>query len=98
MGKILKHSTIENVPFLFLMVVSAIMGIWAFYTPPRAEIPKSVLNFISLMIVFAALWTVFVALKRGLDAKFSHGNTALTIGSLEGDDGKQDPAEEESYD
>lgn len=79
MGKIIKESIIENVPFLVLMGVSIAMGIIAFFTPPRYDIPKSVLSFISLMLAFAALWTVFVALKKGIDARFTHKNTSLEL-------------------
>ena len=95
MAKIIKQSILENVPFWILMGVSIIMGIIAFFTPPYAEIPKSVLSFISWMFAFAALWTVFVAMKKGLDARVSHGKTALTIGSLEGDEAKEDEPDDD---
>ncbi len=79
MGKIIKTVTIENIPFLILMGVSILIGVIAFFTPPPYDIPKSVLSFISLMLAFAALWTVFVALKKGIDARFSHGRTSLEL-------------------
>lgn len=85
MGKLFKTSIIENVPFWVLAGVSIVMGIIAFFTPPRYDIPKSVLSFISWMFAFAALWTVFVAMMKGIDARISHGKTSLTVGSLEGD-------------
>jgi len=85
MGKILKHSIIENVPFWILAGVSIAMGVTAFFMPPKAEIPPSVLKFISWMFAWGALWTVFVAINRGLDARVTHGNTTLSVGNSKGD-------------
>ena len=31
------------------------------------------------MFAFAALWTVFVAMVRGIDATISHGQTTVTL-------------------
>lgn len=84
MGKILKHSIVENVPFWVLAGVAIAIGITAFFLPPKAEIHPSVLRFISWMFAFAALWTVFVAMVRGLEAQVQHGKTSLTVGSREG--------------
>lgn len=95
MGKIIKHSIIENVPFWILMGISIAMGVTAFFLPPKAEIHPSVLKFISWMFAFAALWTVFVSMIRGIDARLQHGNSSLTVGSLEG---KETPVKEEEED
>ncbi len=83
MGKILRHSIIENVPFWILAGVSIVIGIIAFFIPPKAEVHPSVLRLISWFFAFAALWTVFVAMVRGIDARLQHGKTSLTMGSLE---------------
>ena len=95
MGKIIKKSIIENVPFLVLMGVSIAMGIIAFFTPPRYDIPKSVLSFISLMLAFAALWTVFVALKKGIDARFTHKDTSLELNNPDSNTQKNRQNDEE---
>ena len=83
MGKVLRHSIIENVPFWILAGVSMVIGIIAFFVPPKAEVHPSVLRLISWFFAFAALWTVFVAMIRGIDARIQHGKTSLTMGSLE---------------
>lgn len=80
MGKILKHSIIENVPFWVLSGIAVTLGIIAFFIPPKAEIHPSVLKFISWIFAFTALWTVFAAMVRGIDARITHGNTSLAIG------------------
>lgn len=91
MGKILRHSIIENVPFWILAGVAVVMGIIAFFIPPKAEIHPSVLRFISWVFAFAALWTVFVSMMRGIDARIQHGKTSLTVGSLEDKSDPQTP-------
>ena len=91
MGKILKHSIVENIPFWILAGVSIIIGIIAFFVPPKAEIHPSVLHLISWYFAFAALWSVFVAMIRGIDARIQHGKTSRTVGQLEGKDAPQPP-------
>ena len=93
MGKIIKHSVIENVPFWILAGVAIAIGITAFFIPPKAEIHPSVLKFISWMFAFAALWTVFASMMRGIDARIQHGQTSLTIGDI---DRKNEPMPTES--
>ena len=83
MGKILRHSVIENIPFWILAGVSIAVGITAFFIPPKAEIHPSVLKFISLLFAFAALWTAFVAMVRGIDARVTHGKTSVEVGNFD---------------
>ena len=80
MGKLLKLSFIENVPFWILAGVSIALGVTAFFMPPKSEIHPSVLKFISWMFAWGALWTVFVAMMRGIDARLTHGKTTLSVG------------------
>lgn len=68
-------------PFWILAGIAVVMGIIAFFTPPWAEIHPSVIKFISWIFAFTALWTVFVAMMRGIDATIIHGNTSLTVGN-----------------
>lgn len=82
MGKIIKHSVIENVPFWILAGVALIIGIIAFFLPPMGDIKPNALKFISWIFAFTALWTVFAAMMRGIDARIQHGKTSLTIGDI----------------
>ena len=86
MGKILKHSFVDNIPFWILMCISIAIGVTGFFVPPKAENPPPVLKFISLLFAFAALWTAFVAMIRGIDARVTHGKTSLTIGDIDNND------------
>lgn len=80
----MKHSILENIPFWILAGLSAVLGIIAFFMPPKAEVHPSVLKLISWFFAYSALWVVFVAMMRGIDARIQHGKTSLTVGSLEG--------------
>ena len=82
MGKIIRHATLENIPFWVFAIISAGIGIASFVVPPPGEIHPSVLKFISWMFAFAALWVFMRAFKEGMDARLTHGNTKLEIGTL----------------
>ena len=98
MGKIIKHSVIENVPFWILAGLAMAIGITAFFIPPMAEIHPSVLRFISWAFAFAALWTVFASMMRGIDARLQHGKTSLTVGNLDGKETEQQLTEQQPED
>lgn len=97
MGKIIKHSVIENVPFWILSGVALIIGIIAFFLPPMGDIKPNALKFIGWIYAFTALWTVFAAMMRGIDARVQHGKTSLTVGNLDGKETTQkEPADDET--
>lgn len=86
MTKIFRHSIIENIPFWILTGIAVVIGIIAFFIPPKAEIHPSVLRYISWLFAFAALWTVFVAMMRGIDARVTHGKTSVTLGNIDSEE------------
>ena len=79
----MKHSVVENVPFWILAGVALVIGIIAFFLPPMGDIKPNALKFISWIFAFTALWTVFAAMMRGIDARIQHGQTCLTIGDID---------------
>ena len=95
MAKLLKQSILENIPFWVLIAASIIMGTISFFMPPKGNIDPSVIKYSSWMFAQEALWTVFVAMKRGLDARIKHGKTSLTVGNIEGDKQETDSNEGE---
>ncbi len=98
MARIIKHSVIENVPFWILAGMAIAIGVTAFFIPPQGVIDPSVLKFISWMFAFAALWTVFAAMMRGIDARLQHGKTSLTVGNLDGKETEYQLTEQQSED
>ena len=83
MGKIIRHATLENIPFWVFAVISAGIGIAGFIVPPHGELHPSILKFISWMFAFDALWVFFKAFKEGLDARFQKGDVSVTLGNLD---------------
>lgn len=83
MGKIIRHATLENIPFWFFVIISAGTGIAGFIVSPTGELHQSVLRFISWMFAFDALWVFYKAFKDGLDARFQKGDMSVTVGSIE---------------
>ena len=83
MGKRIIHNIVDSIPFWVFSGISILIGIVSFFTPPPGEINESVLKYISWLFAFAALWTVFVAVIHGIDAKLTHGKTSLQIGDID---------------
>ena len=82
MGKIIRHATVENIPFWVFAIISAGIGIASLCIPPEGVIDKSVLSFIAWMFAFDSLWVFMCAFKEGMDARLSHGDTKIEIGKL----------------
>lgn len=81
MGKIIRHATLENIPFWIFAGISAGIGIASLCIPPEGVIDKSVLSFIAWMFAFDSLWVFMCAFKEGLDARFQKGDLSMTFGS-----------------
>ncbi len=94
MGKIIRKATIENVPFWILSAVSMVLIIAGFIVPPMGSIDGSVLKAVGELFAFAALWTVYLAISKGVDAKLTHGKTQIMLGDLK-DDGQNEEIIEE---
>lgn len=82
MSKLLKDTVLKNTGFWCLVGASIIMFLLGLFIPPPGIIDSSVLYAVSELLGFAALYTIIHAVDKGLDAKFQHGNTAVTIGDL----------------
>ena len=86
MAEIIKQATGRNIPFWVCLSISIALLVGAFFVPPQGQIDGSVLTAVGEMFGFAALWTVWLAIKKGVDARVTHGKTSLTVGSLDGND------------
>jgi hypothetical protein len=82
--KRIEEATLRNIPFWVCLCISITLMVAGFIVPPTGEIDGSVLKGIGELFGFAALYTVWLAIKRGVDAKVQHGNTSLTIGDIDG--------------
>jgi hypothetical protein len=66
------------------IIVAVGLFIASFLVPPMGVIDGSVLRAASLLFAFGALATVREAVREGLGAKLTHGNTVLEIRDKEG--------------
>lgn len=76
----------HNTIFIILTVVSLALLIASFIVPPTGIIDPSVLAATGEIAGFFALWTVVLAIERGVDAKLQHGNTSVVVGDLNKED------------
>lgn len=82
MAEQIKQATLRNVPFWVCLGFSIALLVAGFLTPPLAKIDGSILTGVGELFGFAALWTVWHAILKGVDAKVQHGKTSVTVGNL----------------
>lgn len=66
--------------FFICLVVSIILIVTSFLTPPKWIIDGSTLAATGELFGFAALAEVVAAIERGKNAKITKGSTSITIG------------------
>lgn len=64
---------------ILLMVIGIGTGVGGFFCPPIGQIDNSVLIFVGECIGAAGLVAAIMAIERGIDAKFQHKDTSLTL-------------------
>ena len=67
-------------------------SIASFIVPPMGVIDPSVLKFASWLFAFASLATLREAIREGIGAKLTHGNTTIEIKDTNGKE-PEDPEE-----
>ena len=77
--KTIKSLTPQAWIAIILSIVAAATFITGLIIPPPGEIHPSVIKGIGLMIVLVAIFFAWDAVVRGLDTKFEHGNTKVSI-------------------
>lgn len=95
MVEMIKSATRRNIPFWVCLSVSIALIVAGFCVPPTGEIDGSVLTGVGELFGFAALYTLWIAIMRGTNAKVSHGKTSLSVGGSDGGN-KPDPQNRES--
>lgn len=86
MSEKLKAVIENNRVFTILTVIAVGLLVTSFILPPTGVIDPSVIAAVGEIMGLFALWVALTSLSKGLDAKFQHGNTTLTVGNLdEGD-------------
>ena len=72
--------------FAACLIVSIVLLIWGFLTPPTGEIDGSVLKAVGELFAFAALAVGSHAITLGYDLRVSKGDTTININNNGGDE------------
>lgn len=75
----IKHATAGDIIYFVCFVVSVILLIIAFLTPPPFEIHESVLKAVGLMGIFSSISKVGDWIKLGLDVKLKKGDFEIEL-------------------
>ena len=68
-----------NVPFFVLGGISLILLIISWIAPPPMQVHESVLQAVAEIFGFASLWTLVLAIEKGVGASFRKGDVELEI-------------------
>ena len=78
--------TSTTIALMSCIMAAVGLSIASFIVPPTGVIDPSVLKFASWLFAFASLAVTREAIREGLGAKFTHGNTTIEIKDQDGDD------------
>lgn len=79
MKGIFKKAVLTNIPFWICLGVALFLIIGGAIVPPPFVIDSSVFIAVGELFAFAALWTVIMAIEKGVDAKMTKGDTTIEI-------------------
>ena len=77
--KVVRDVIIADIGFHVLTTISIFLIVTSFFIPPLGIIDSSVFVAVGELFGFAALWELHVAVRRGLDAKISRGDTSISV-------------------
>lgn len=72
-----------------VLVTGVAFGVVSFFLPPTGQIDPSVLRYIALCMGCAALMMGLYAIKRGFDARFTHGETTIELNNPDNNEDDQ---------
>lgn len=76
--KILKYSPLGwQIVFFICFITSISLIIISFYLPPKGSIDPSVLKAVGELIAFPALYAAYECITRGIDIKYTKGDTTI---------------------
>lgn len=76
----MREATLQAWTAIFLSIVSAGLIIAGIIIPPPGELHPSVIQGVGLLTVLVAIFFAWDATVRGLNAKFEHGKTKVSVG------------------
>ena len=66
--------------------ISALLIIGSFFVPPIGFIDPSVMAAVGEMLAWGALFMAWEAIDRGIDAKWTHGNSSVELNNPDNKD------------
>lgn len=75
----LKHATAGDIIYFTCFVVSIILLVVAFLTPPPFKIDSSVLKAVGLMGIFSTISKIGDWIKLGVDVKLKRGDFEIEV-------------------
>lgn len=75
----LKHATAGDIIYFTCFVVSIILLVVAFLTPPPFQIDSSVLKAVGLMGIFSTISKIGDWIKLGVDVKLKRGDFEIEV-------------------
>lgn len=79
----LKGATAGDIIYFTCFIISIVLLVVAFITPPPAEIHPSVLKAVGLMGVFSTISKIGDWIKLGIDIRFKKGDVEVEIDNNE---------------
>lgn len=83
MVETIRTATRHNTPFWVCLSVSIALIVAGFCVPPTGQIDGTVLTAVGELFGFAALYTLWIAILKGTNAKVRHGKTSLSVGGTD---------------
>ena len=68
-----------NIPFFILGGIALVLLIISWIAPPPMQVHESVIKAVAEIFAFAALWTIVIAIEKGVGASFRKGDVELEI-------------------
>lgn len=96
MAEIAKKASFKNPAFWVCLIASIILLTAGFLTPPMAKIDGSVLSGVGELLGFSTIEVFVIAMKKGLDAKLTHGKTSVVVGDIVENTNNKNEIEDES--
>ena len=64
---------------LILIAIGVALGVGGFFCPPMGEIDGTVITFFGEILAAVGILLAWHSVDKGIDAKFQHGNTTVTL-------------------
>lgn len=79
----IKHTWNSSIWLKFLTITAVLLIITSFFIPPVAQIHPSILSAVAELEILGALWIVYHAIDKGMNAKLTKGNVNIELNNMD---------------